>query len=343
MNKLKSLWAAVATAISLGAFCGAARAQDPDSAFFRGRTVRIIVGYSPGGGYDIYAHMITPYLAKYLGATVIVANEPGAGGLRALDDLFVSPPDGLELMLVKGNAAVMAQLTKEAGVRYDLTKFSYLGGTGVSPDVWMVAPDSTIKSVPDALHYSSIVRWAATGPMDGLSDGAAVICEALELHCKVIMGYTGTNDAALALGRGEMDAMVANEASANAYVHAGNARAIAAISRTRSRYFPAVPTIYEATALTSNQKWWFDFRTNTDILGRVLLAPPGMTKSREQFLQKAVRKALSDPGLIAQGEKSQYFIEYQDPASTSAAALKVLNQTTSEEKRRILSVVAKTE
>ena len=347
MSRSKVMRTALSAMVIAGASCTGLAAQTPvkqdaDAAFFKGRTVKIVVGYSPGGGYDIYAHMIAPFLEKYLKATVIVDNEPGAGGLRALDSLYVTPPDGLQIMLVKGNAASMAQLTHQSGVRYDLTKFGFLGGAGISPDIWVMSPTSNIKSVPDALKSKSVIRWAATGPMDGLSDGAAIVCHSLALNCKVIMGYTGTNDAALALGRGEMDAMITNEASASAYVRANNARAITAISRTRSRYFPALATIYEAEPLTPDQKWWFDFRTNSDILGRILLAPPGMAPSREKVLQNAIKEALTDPELIAQSEKSQHFIEYQTPASISAAAAKILNKTTSDEKEKVMTVVAKT-
>src|SRR5262245_16394489 len=81
-------------------FCLAASAaseQDAEKAFFAGKTVRMVVGSATGGGYDVYARLITPYLSRALGATVIVENQPGAGGLISLNRLYVTEPDGLTL------------------------------------------------------------------------------------------------------------------------------------------------------------------------------------------------------------------------------------------------------
>ena len=93
---------ALAAPVSPGA------AQDPEQAFFSGKTVRFVVGFGPGGGYDSDARMLAPYLSKTLGATVIVENRPGAGGLVALNGLYISPPDGLTMMIVNGTADILA-------------------------------------------------------------------------------------------------------------------------------------------------------------------------------------------------------------------------------------------
>ena len=86
--------------------------------------------------------MIAPYLAKTLGATVIVENQPGAGGLIALNRLYTAPPDGLQISLSNGTSAVFAQLTGDQAARFDLAKFSYLATVGAPPGLWLVGPDS---------------------------------------------------------------------------------------------------------------------------------------------------------------------------------------------------------
>src|ERR671939_487380 len=90
-------WAAAGMilAASLGLVISPAAAQETEESFFKGKTVKIVVGYGPGGGYDVYARMIAPYIGKALGATVIVENQPGAGGLTALNRLYTASPDGL--------------------------------------------------------------------------------------------------------------------------------------------------------------------------------------------------------------------------------------------------------
>jgi hypothetical protein len=106
------------------------QAQETEKAFYAGKTVRMIVGSGPAGGYDIFSRLIAPYLAKTLGTTVIVENQPGAGGLIALNRLYVAPPDGLQISLANGTSAAFAQLTGDQAARFDLAKFTYLSTVG---------------------------------------------------------------------------------------------------------------------------------------------------------------------------------------------------------------------
>ena len=103
-----------------------AQAQDAEKNFYAGKTVRMIVGSGVGGGYDVFSRLIAPYLAKTLGTTVIIENVPGAGGLLAVNKLYASPGDGLQISLVQGTMVGLAQLTGDQAARFDLTKFSYL-------------------------------------------------------------------------------------------------------------------------------------------------------------------------------------------------------------------------
>jgi len=316
-----------------------ARAQGAEEAFYKGKSVKMIVGYGPGGGYDAYARMLAPHLGKALGATVVVENQPGAGGLTALNRIYAAPPDGLQMMIVNGTAASMAQLLGESAARYDLAKIGYLGIVSASPWIWLVNPNSPIQTPADAMKPSVKIRWSATGPIDGLSDGAAFTCEALKLTCQIIMGYSGTNEAAHAVGQGEMDALYVSDTSANNYVKIGENRAVASMGRVKSRFFPDKPTIFEAVNLSPEQQWLFDFRANVDNLGRILVVPPGVPPARLAFLQAAVKTVLSDPQLIAEGEKTQRYIDYQDPETTRKMAIAVVGSLSDEQRKKIKAVV----
>src|SRR5476649_758616 len=144
-----------AVPLLLAVYCAAltspAQAQDTEKAFYAGKTVRMIVGSGVGGGYDVFSRLIAPYLAKTLGATVIVENVPGAGGLVALNKLYVAPPDGLQISLVQGTMAAVAQLTGDQAARFDLAKFTYLATVGAPPGLWLVGPDSPIREVQQAI------------------------------------------------------------------------------------------------------------------------------------------------------------------------------------------------
>jgi tripartite-type tricarboxylate transporter receptor subunit TctC len=328
-----------AACLLTAAWIGIARAED-GKAYYAGKTVRMIVGSGPGGGYDVFTRMIAPYLAKVLGTTVIVENRPGAGGLTAMNYLYHAAPDGLTLSLSNGSGAAFSQLTGQPGVRYDLTKFGYLATVGAPPSIWLLEPKSTTKSVAEALSLKKTWRWAASGSTSGLAIGAAFTCQALKMDCTVVAGYTGSNDAALALTRGEMDAMFQAESSATHFVRIGEANALATMSRTKSRFFLDKPTIFEAVPLTEDQAWYFDFYDKISNLGRIMIVPPDMPAERLNFLQAAMKETLSNPQLIADGERAERIIEYLDPQSTLANAHAVITEPTAAQRKTVQDIIA---
>lgn len=307
----------------------------------RDKAVRLVVGYGTGGGYDAYARMIAPYLAKSLAATVVVENLPGAGGIAATNRTWSAPADGLMIQLANGTGAALSQLLEFSSVRYDVLRLTHLGTVSTSPWMWMVGPKSGIRTPADAQKAGAKLSWAGSGPIDGLADGAAFICEALRLDCRVVIGYKGSSDASLAVIRGEMDAIYISDSSAISVANSGGAHAVAAISRTRSRFFPQAPAIFEAVKLDAEQTWLLDIRTAVDDLGRILVAPPGMSPDRAEFLRTAIRRTLSDPALIAEGERTQRQVSYLDTATTITNVRKVLDMPTPAQKARVKAIVDK--
>jgi tripartite-type tricarboxylate transporter receptor subunit TctC len=316
------------------------QAQDAERAFYAGKVVRMVVGSGTGGGYDVFSRMIAPYLARNLGTTVIVENQPGAGGLIALNRLYAAPPDGLQISLSNGTGAAFAQLTEQQGLRYDLIRFNYLATVGSPPGLWLVGPDSPIREVQQAVDARTKWRWASSGGMSGLGIGAAFTCEALKLDCHVVQGYKGSADAGLAVTRGEMDAVYVPESSANNFVKAKQNWALATIARSKSRFFQDRPTIFEAARMDADGTWVMDFLANVEKLGRILIAPPGISPTRLAFLQDAVKQTLNDPQLIADGERAERIIEYLDPESSHRNAVAVVGGITPEQKARVLKILA---
>ncbi len=317
-----------------------ASAQDSERAFYAGKTVRMIVGSGVGGGYDIFSRLIAPYLAKTLGTTVVVENVPGAGGLLALNKLYIAPPDGLQISLSQGTMAAIAQLTGDHAARFDLARFTYLATVGAPPGLWLVGPDSPIREVRQAIDAKTKWRWASAGGTSGLGIGAAFTCEALKLDCHVVQGYKGSADAGLAVTRGEMDAVYVPESSANNFVKSKQNWALATISRTKSRFFQDRPTIFEATKIDPDRVWAMDFLTNIESTGRLLMAPPGIPPARLAYLNEAVKVTLHNPQLVAEGEKMERIIEYLDPAQTLKNVVAVVNGVTPEQKARVLKLLS---
>jgi len=340
MSAIKTLALAVSTAALALAIASPVKADEGD--FFKGKTVRLVVGFGAGGGYDAYARMIAPRLGKALGANLVVENQPGAGGLTALNRTYIAPADGLTLMIVNGTAAGLSEIVQEPGVKYELGKFGNLGIVSASPWVWLVnAEHPIVTNVQEAMKLGKRIRWSASGPIDGLSDGAAITCFALKLDCQIVIGYKGSSEAALAVTRGEMDSIYVSDTSANNYVKSGQNKAVATMGRKKSRFFPDLPTIFEQVQLTPEQVWWFDFRATVDDLGRILVTPPNMAPARLAFLQDAVKKVLNDPELMAEGEKSQRYIDYQDPETTRKKINDAVSNLTPEQRAQIKQVLSR--
>lgn len=328
---------AVLLAISVTA---AARAEDP-AAFYKGKTFRFIAGGGVGGGYDAYARMLAPHLGRALGANAIVENQPGAGGLAGLNRLYVSEPTGLQVLILNGGGAVLSQLFELQSVQYDLNKVEYLGTVSSSPWLVLVSPDSSYRSMADLMASKSMVRWSAVGLIDGLSDGASMMCEAFAMSCKVVMGYKSSSEAALAITRNEMDALYVSDTSANNYVKSGQNKAIATVSRSRSQFFPNIPTVFESMHLSPEQTYWLELRSNIDALGRILLTTPGIPEERLAYLHAAVKKVLTDPGVIAEGQRTQRYVAFEDADATKTRALSIIANTPADQKARIKDVVTK--
>jgi tripartite-type tricarboxylate transporter receptor subunit TctC len=332
--------AALSLAVACAASVSPGHAQESEKAFYAGKTVRMIVGSGVGGGYDVFSRLIAPYLSKTLGTTVIVENVPGAGGLVALNKLYIAPPDGLQISLVQGTMAAVAQLMGDQAARYDMAKFTYLSTVGAPPGLWLVKPDSPIREVQQAIDAKMKWRWASAGGTSGLGLGAAFTCEALKLDCHIVQGYKSSADAGLAVTRGEMDAVYVPESSANHFVKSKQNWALATISRTKSQFFRDRPTVFEAAKIDPERLWAMDFLANLEGLGRLMMAPPGIPPARLAYLQAAMKETLSNPQLIAEGERIERIIEYLDPASTHKNVVAVVSAVTPDQKARVVKLLS---
>ncbi len=332
---------ACAAGLALGSLAAApAQAQSDEAAFYKGKTIRVIVGFSPGGGYDAYARMMAPYMGQRLGANIVVENMPGAGSMTAMNAVYAAEPDGLRMMLANGTAAGLSQIMDSPAARFDLANYSHLGTVSASPWVWLVHKDTKEKTPADFIKSGRLINWSATGPIDGLSDGAQITCAITKLNCKIVMGYKGSNDAGLAITRKEMDAVFVSDTSANNYVRSNDLHAVANMSRTRSRFFPDVPTIYDAVKMTPEDEWLMDFHGTVQDLGRILIAPPKMAPARLAYLRAMIKDTLADPKLRAEGEKTQRYIDYIDADKTMQNVRRAISDITPAQKKRVQAILS---
>jgi tripartite-type tricarboxylate transporter receptor subunit TctC len=226
-------------------------------------------------------------------------------------------------------------------VQYDLSKLEYLATVSSSPWLVLVAPNSPYTSLKDMIAAKQTLRWSAVGLIDGLSDGASMVCEAFAMPCKVVMGYKSSSEAALAITRGEMDALYVSDTSANNYVKSGGNKAIGQVSHRRSQFFADLPTLFESMALTPAQSYWMELRSTVDALGRIVVTTPGIPADRLAYLRAAVKKVLTDPAVIDEGQRTQRYVGFEDGETTRKRALGVIANTPRDQKARIKEVVTK--
>jgi tripartite-type tricarboxylate transporter receptor subunit TctC len=281
----------------------AAAADETGLAYYQGKQVRFFTMGSAGGGYDTYTRTVGAFLERKLNAKVIPTNEPAAGGMIAMNRAINATPDGLTLLLTGGEALVTAQLYGLPGVNYDVRKQVWLARVSGEDKVAAIGPQSPYKTLADMQASAKPVVWAGSGKADNNSDFSAIMCYALDVKCKIIVGYKGTGDMNLAITRGEVDGRVISDEAAALYGPSSGMRIVTMLARNRSDKFPDVPTIFEAAQLAPASARLLDWRASIAGLGRVILVTPGTPPDRVDALRKALAEVLHDPAYIAEVKK----------------------------------------
>jgi tripartite-type tricarboxylate transporter receptor subunit TctC len=279
------------------------------AAFYRGKTVRMLVGSPPGGGYDLYARLFAPHLAARIGATVIVENKDGNGGLAALAALLVRPEDGLTVMHASCEAAIMSQMLERPGATWNVSTLQWLAKTSQAPKIWYVGANARYPTIKDATKANPLT-WSATGKADNISDVAAIISYVLGLKSKIVFGYRGAGDMSLAVIRNEVDSGILSADSALPHIQNGSAKGMAMFAPKRWEHLPDVPTLAEAATIPPDKAWIVDLRQQIGEAQRAMVAAPGVPAERVEYLRAAFADVLTDRAVIEEGEKTGREIEY---------------------------------
>ena len=287
---------------------------DPVADFYRGKTVRMIIGYPPGGNYDLYGRLAVEFLGRHIpgNPTVIAVNMPGAGGFKAVDYLYnQAPKDGTQLGSVAQQLAMHLVLDDKLGI--DPTRFNYLGRIASNIDIAVALPRSGIKSFEDARKREITVGAGTT------SSTSAVYARALNAYAgtkfKIITGYPGTADILLAAERGEIDV---NGSESLAVVLASHpdwlhGKATILYQSTLKR-FPLLPNVPTMTELVTSDEGRMVTRVlaGTAEVGRSVLTTPGVPAERLKALSSAFAAMVKDPQFLAAVEKRKIMV---DPAT----------------------------
>ena len=324
--KTAKYWLLLLSMFLFSALVPAANAETAAD-FYRGKTVRLVIGAGPGGGYDAYARLIAPELEKRLDATVVVLNKPGGGGNIALNNVAAADPDGLTLMLANGPATVLGQLFNAEGIRFDLTKLTWLASVSSEARVVMVSPKSPFRSLDD-LRDAAEIKWAATGGTSYLSLSAAFVSEAMGFNSRIIVGYKSSKEAALAAMRGEVDGLVVSATSARRYAKGGRLRPLVVVGGERSLVLTDLPSITEVARLNDSEVWWINYTALIARVGRALVTAPDVAADRRDYLRQVLKDILTDPEFTASAKEKGRPITFRtgsDTANIIADALSSLD------------------
>ena len=272
---------------------------------YKGKIVTLIVPNSAAGKMTQYARMIAPYIAKHLGATdVRIRNEQGAGGLKGSNHLWNIKPDGMTIAFTNVPALITAQLAGSPGVRFDATKFTYLGRAASEPRVMVVGAGSSVKSAADLKALKRPFVYASQGTDEDFYTMAA-LAETAGYKLKIVTGYKGNADTRLAVIKGDADGQMTGWIASKGPVKAGDMRVILVMTTERLGELPNVPTALE---LVTDAKKQQSLKAIVTILAmsRGFFGPPKMDAAATKEMRAAISAALHDPALLAEAKKRAF-------------------------------------
>lgn len=288
-----------------------ARAQ-PVADFYRSKTLRMLIGYGPGGGYDIYGRLVAEFLPRHLpgNPTIVAQNMPGAGSFVAAKYIYdVAPKDGTVFGSLAQTLALDSMTNTNA--KLDVAKMPYIGRVVTNIDTGAALPKTGIKSFEDVRAKQYNVGASGGGSTTVLFPTALNTYAGAKF--KLVRGYSGTIDILLAMERGEVDIVGAYGlpgmlASHPGWVQRGEATILYQASLKRHRLLPNVPTLPEL-AQSDEGRQVLRAAASTGEIGRSILTTPGVPPERLAALRSAFRAMVTDPDFLAACEKRNLMID----------------------------------
>jgi tripartite-type tricarboxylate transporter receptor subunit TctC len=285
--------------------------------FYRGKTVRIAVGFTAGGGYDQYSRIIARHLSKHIpgNPAVIVENMPGAGSIIAANHTYnAAPKDGTLIGNISG-PIVLEQLFGNSAVQFDMAKFRYLA-VPVSETYLMITTRR-----PGVTRFDEIIGAKGKQMTIGAIPGSTVehapilVRDVLGANLKVVSGYKGTADVRLAIDGGEVDGFfntwTSSKVTSYDKIKNGEWLVLAQLTDKPIKDLivpnvPAIPTI----AKSNEQQLILKYGTSTpNQFGKVYVLPAGVPAERAQSLESAFARTFTDKEFLADADKAKLEID----------------------------------
>jgi len=334
--------------LAAGAF-SVAPAWTQSESFYKGKTLRFVVGSAPANFYDSWGRLIARYWGKYIpgNPNVIVQNMPGAGSISAVNYVYgVAKADGLNVVL-PNNSIYIEQLIGRREARFDLKKFHWLGSASQDSIMFYMRADTGLKSVGDIVNAKQPPSCGGSGT----TSSDYIIARILELtvgaKINSVSGYQGGSDADLAVEKGEIACRAHTLASHfgrepfNSWHKKGFDFHVLQSGRKRDPRAAEAPTMYEILdefKVADTKRRVAQALLSGGEFGRPVLVTPGTPLDRVKMLRESFRNVLKDPELLAEAKRSRMDVEYTSGEELEALLKEVLSQPPEviEQARKIL-------
>jgi tripartite-type tricarboxylate transporter receptor subunit TctC len=317
--------------VALAAFVGLSPlgAAAADSTFYQGKTIKLVVSSSSGGGYDTYARVIARHMPKLIAGEpiVIVQNMPGAGGVKAGNYLYqVAEKDGTVFGGLQ-NAVPFEPLMKNKAAHFDPLKFNWLGSPNSEVGLLMLWHTSPVNSLEDATKQQVIV--GASGSNSTPAFYARLLNEVFGTKLKLISGYPGQNEAFLAMERSEIEGYPSTfwgslKATKPDWIRDKQVKILVQYGEKPHPELLEVPVARDL-AKKEEDRQLLDVAMAPLVVGRPYVAPPQLPADRLATLSTALMATFRDPGFLAEAQKLQ--LEVDEKPQTGQDILNVLTRT----------------
>jgi tripartite-type tricarboxylate transporter receptor subunit TctC len=295
---------------SLWCLCGFALAvlivdcakADPVADFYHGRSINLYIGYSVGGGYDSYARVLARHMGNHIpgNPTILPQNMPGAGSLRALNYLYNAVPKDGTAIGTFGRGLAMEPLIGSSQTQFDARKLIWLGSGSDEISLCGTWHTSRIKTWNDMLTIPFTVGGEGSGSDPDIF--AAMMKKVFGVKLRIVSGYPGSAELALAVERGEIDgrcgwSLTSLRQMRSDWLATKQFKPIVQLNLEKSPELPDVPAITEF-AQTQAQQQILKLVLSRQSMARPFAAPPGVPADRAQALRQAFDRTMADPEFI---------------------------------------------
>jgi tripartite-type tricarboxylate transporter receptor subunit TctC len=291
-----------------------ARAE-PVEEFFAGKQIKFVIGSAGGGGYESYSRLLIPYLSRHLpGHPLFIIQEmPGAAGMVAANYLYnIARHDGSEIGMVGRGVGIQPLLDpKDKAPRYVAAKFNWIGTPQQEVGLVFMRLPSPIATMADLKSRELIVSGTTSAAAP--SYYPRLMNTLLGTRFKVVEGYKSSQEALLALERGEVDGHCSGSSSATLrarmepLVSAGKVKIIAQLGREKDPDYPDVPLILDLAA-TAADRQVLELAFAQQVMAWPVVAPPGLPADRIKALRDAFEATMRDPDFLAEAARQKLII-----------------------------------